>query len=154
MVKKSLIILSIFCAIIFTSSFTFASNISEGMGNAGRTVENGVQTVVNATGNTLQNAGNGISNVMNNAGRGMGNMVNGIEDGMNEEDNGNNGMGMTNGTNNDGYTVNRTAAAGSTDATNNTLVWVILAVAAVAIIALVWYYATQTNDRYDNRDRH
>lgn len=157
MLKKSLVILAVFCVILFASSFAFAANVQDGMSNAGRTVGNGVETVFNATGNTLQSAGNGISNMMNDAGRGMGNMVNGIEDGM---DNGmmgqdantgdDSGFGMANGTDN-GYTANRTAATGATDATNNTLVWVILAVAAVAIIALVWYYATQTNDRHDER---
>ena len=152
MIKKSLIILSIFCMIIFTFSFVSASNLQSGMSNAGKAAGNGIETVFNATGNTLQNAGNGISNVMNNAGRGMRNMVNGIEDGMDEDTD--TGMNMTNGIADDGYTANRTASAGTTNGINNTLVWVILAVSTVAIIALVWYYTTQTNDRYDDRDRH
>lgn len=138
MLKKSLIILSIFFTVIFISNFTFASSVLANM-----------QNVMDSAGNTLQNAGNGISNMMNDVGSGINNMVNDMENGMNEDDS---GYGMTNGTMNDDYTANRTSSETDMTNANNTLVWVILAVATVAIIALVWYYMSQPTDRYNNDD--
>lgn len=149
MLKKSLVLLSIFCVIAFSFSYVFAANIVEGTGNALRNVGNGVQNMVNATGDTLNDAKNGMANMMNDVGNGVERTVDGMEDGM-REDNGENNM--TDGTTDDGYTAARTGATDNMtgNGANTTLVWVILAVAAVAIIALVWYYMTQTNDT-DNR---
>ena len=64
-----------------------------------------------------------------------------MSDGMN-----NIGSGITN--TNNGYTATRTTTAGATNL--NTMnfsvwTWIILAVAAVIIVSLVWYYASQNN---------
>ena len=88
---------------------------------------------------------------------GIANMLHDGEDGMmRAEDDVENtadgiGRGMT-GTDGDGYTATRTSAADARTmaTTNNATIWVVLAVTAAIIVALIWYYATQTNntDRY------
>ena len=97
--KKTLITITIFCLIVFMSSFVFASNMVKGAENALRDVGTGMQ------------------------------------------DNNNNG-------DNNGYTATRTSSAIESAANaNNTMVWIILSIVAVIIVALVWYYGTQTIDR-------
>ena len=150
MLRKSLIILSVFCILVFTSTLVFATNTSNNNNSALNNVGSGVQNMVNGTRNTMQNVGNGVSNMVNDMGRGMSNMVNGIENGMSEDEG---QSDMTNGTTTDGYTATRTGTtAGTTNAGSNSVIWIILAIAGVAIVALVWYYATQTN--YRENDRH
>lgn len=50
---------------------------------------------------------------------------------------------------NGGYTAARTSATGNmtNSGFNNALVWVVLGVTGAIIIALVWYYGTQTTHR-------
>ena len=63
-----------------------------------------------------------------------------MSDGMN-----NVGTGIAN----NGYTATRTTTAGATNLnTMNSSIWtwIILAVAAVIIVSLVWYYASQHNN--------
>ena len=76
----------------------------------------------------------------------MGNDENNMDTDMNGN---NNEMGMTN--NNDGYTASRTDAANTgTINPNTTFIWIILAIATAIIVALVWYYATQSNESNTN----
>lgn len=146
MLKKSISVILIFLAIIFASNFVFATDIVNGTEGALKSVGNGVQTMVNGTKNTITNAKNGAENMMNNVGNGMQNTVNGIENGMREN---NTDYGYTN---TDGYTVARTATSnGMTQDTSNTITWIILAAATVAIIGLVWYYVAQTNNTNNSR---
>ena len=144
MLKKSLTILSIFCIITLASSLVFASNIMRGAENAVRDVGNGIEALVDDAGNAMQDAGNGISNMMNDWNRDAENT---------ENDMTNNDMGTTamQGGRDDGYAATRTGSVENAVNTNNAFVWTILAVAAAIIIALVWYYATQTNDTNNNR---
>ena len=149
MLKRSFVFLSIFCIISFASSFVFAANTTNGVQNTLNNVGNGMRNMVDGTKNTMQNVGNGVSNMMNNMGNGVENAVNNVENGMSRNSN---ETDMTNGTTTDGYTATRTGATnGTTNAGSNTVVWIILAVAGIAIIALVWYYNTQTNYRDNNR---
>ena len=146
MLKKSLTILSIFCIITLASSLVFASNIMQVAENAVRDVGNGIEALVDDAGNAMQDAGNGISNMMNDWNRDAENT---------ENDMTNNDMGTTtmeDGTG-DGYTATRTGSVEGAVNTNNAFVWTILAVAAAIIIALVWYYATQTSDTNNNHYR-
>ena len=48
------------------------------------------------------------------------------------------------------YTTGRTSTGAATFAgmTANTWIWFVMAIAAVAIIALVWYYAMQNDANY------
>ncbi len=141
MLKKSLIILSIFCLIIFTSNFVFAANIVNGtkdmLNDAGRGIEN----MVNGATNAAKDAKNGVTDMMEDIG-------DGVERGADDVKRGTENMaqGMTN---NNGYTATRTSATDSMVGNpGNALVWIILAIVGVAIVSLVWYYATQTDDKY------
>ncbi len=58
MLKKSLTMLSIFCLIIFTSTFVFATNIVEDTKNAVEDVGNGIRDMVEDTTNTAEDAKN------------------------------------------------------------------------------------------------
>lgn len=144
MLKKSLIILSIFCLIIFTSNFVFAANMVDGtkdmLDNAGRGIEN----MVNGATNAAKDAKNGVTGMMEDMGEGIQNGADDVKRGTEDM-----ARGVTN--NNNGYTATRTSATdGIANNPGNALVWVILAIVGVAIVALVWYYATQTDDKYNH----
>ena len=86
---------------------------------------------------------------MNDIGNSM--MENGDNNNTKKDTNNNTAMGMTN-TN---YTATRTAATDNTFMGMNATAWtwLILGIAAIAIIALVWYYSTQLqSSNYDNKD--
>lgn len=166
MLKKSLIILSIFCLIILSSSAVLAGNIADNIGNAtqntARGIGNGIQDLVDGAGNVMQNVGNGISNMMSNTDNDVTNMDDNMDNTENtdmSDDNSNGNDEMTNdnlggtmeGSTPDSYTAARTSDVQNTLNVDHTIVWVVLAVAAAIIIALVWYYATQTNDINNNR---
>ncbi len=145
MYKKSFILVSVilFVLCIF-SGFVSATNAVKG------TVSNVTNTVVDGT-----------ANLANDIRSGVGNAENGIEDALkmdnvdnNNTDNNNNDNIVTNATRddniartNDGdYTATRTTAGGAmTDNTSTMWVWLVVAIAAIVIIGLVWYYGTQNN---------
>jgi hypothetical protein len=120
--------------ITFATSSVFAANeVKDAMDNAG----NGIQNVVDGAGNVIKDAGNTISN-------GTKNVVNAVSNEANM---------LSTGMTNNNYTATRT----STDATimgmsANTWTWFVLAIVALAIIAVVWYYAAQNNTEYNNRN--
>ena len=134
MLKKSLIILFIIFSILCISNIAFAANTT-----------NNVQSAVTSTTNTVVD---GVSNLAKDVRNGVGHVENGIEDAltMGNTTNANTRTDVNARTTNDGYTATRTTGvAGATTGTNNTTmwVWVIVAVAAVVIIGLVWYYGSQ-----------
>ena len=119
--------------------------------------ENSMKNVV--SGNVIDDAGNMLRDGMNTVGNGVrntGNTVGGAIDDMNNDDmnnnndnRDNNNSGMT-GMNNGDYNAARTSAdqtlnGGINTMTATTWMWIILIVAAVTILAAVWYYATQGN---------
>ena len=83
----------------------------------------------------------GASNLANDARKGVGAIENTVENGAKDIGN------AMHHDNTNGYTATRTATTGTTtNGMNSTLwTWVILAVAAVVIIGLIWYYASQNN---------
>lgn len=132
--RKFLYGVILFVAIILLStSFTFAVT-KPAMENAA----NGIRNVVGGAENTIENAAAGVANTSKNV--------------TGDVENAGNTMGMsTNGNSGTGYTSTRT----STDITGDTTflgmnstawIWLILAIAAVAIVALVYYYSAQTRD--------
>ena len=135
MLKKSLIISSIFCLIVLVSSTVFGTNF------------------VNDTRTGLQNMGNGIKNVVEDVTNSAKDVKNDMTNTENNAENkaGNDAKDMGQMTN-EGYTATRTDAITNTTTTNNTLIWTILAIAGAIIVALVWYYALQTNK--DDRNNH
>ena len=110
-----------------------------------------------ADNNSNVNLGEEITDSLDKTGDSMRNVAN---DAMNEvdgnrNDNRNGNMRSTNGYSNnennvftDSYNAVRTSvdevATGNMSTT--TWIWIILAVAAIIIVAMVWYYATQSND--------
>ncbi len=83
----------------------------------------------------------GASNLANDARKGVGAIENTVENGAKDIGN------AMHHDNTNGYTATRTATTGTTtNGMNSTLwTWVILAVAALVIIGIVWYYASQNN---------
>lgn len=124
MKRKTLIILSILFAILFISTISFANN----------DIKDGVHSATDAV-------IDGASNLANDARKGVGAIENTVENGAKDIGN------AMHHDNTNGYTATRTATTGTTtNGMNSTLwTWVILAVAAVVIIGLVWYYASQYN---------
>lgn len=141
MLKKSLFILFIIFSILCISSICFATNTAN--------------NVKNAVGKSTNTVVDGMSNLAGGIRNGVGHVENGIEDAltMDEKDNTNtrtsdnftNG-GTTSDTSN--YTATRTATTTDTTGilgidTSTMWVWLVVAIAAIGIVALVWFYGSQ-----------
>ena len=132
---KRIISLILAICIIFATSFVFANN-------AGTETEQ-----------SLNKTGESVKNVMDNAGNmvrdGVGHIENGIEDLGNTFSAGA-ARTPSNNDNTRNYTTARTSNGTATFAgmTANTWIWFVMAIAAVAIVALVWYYAMQNDTHY------
>lgn len=141
---KKVFALLIAVTLIFITSNVFAANneIGDSMNKAGNTVRN----VVGGAENVVEDAAGAI-------GTGVGDIGNAVSDGV---------EGMTNDGNNNGvgYNATRTTARTTTGTTNgtflgmsaNTWTWFVLAIAAIAIVGLVWYYAMQNKTEYNNNN--
>ena len=141
--RKILYTLIAFLLCAFTFSFCFATDehpiqdaantVKNVVGGAENAVENGAKDIGNAT----KNATNSAQNTMNHAGDTM------------------KGTTTGNNNNNNSYIATRTSANGSATfmGMNTTAwTWLIIGIAAIAIVALVWYYSSQlTNHHSDNR---
>lgn len=150
MQKKVFITLGLIISLIFSFSICFAADehpVQDAMNNAGNAVkdtvnnaENVVEDAVNNTEGTTEKA----ENVMNN----VGNVV--MDTGNNME------KDTRTSTGNDTYTATRTSTDGRAtfmgmNATAWT--WLILGIAAIAIIAVVWYYSMQVTSENNNSRR-
>lgn len=152
MYKKLLIGLILAVAFIFSFGTCFANN-------AAQTAINDVRNVVGGAESTIENAAKGVSNASKNA-------TGAIEKGANNvtnngiHNNNNNHVGTTKANANartNGYTTTRTATTRGANTfmgmTSNVWTWLIIGIAAIAIVALVWYYSMQVRSSdYDNRD--
>lgn len=150
MYKKLFLSLTLVLALIFSFTYTFAANevkdAVEGVRNVVGGAENAVEDAAKDISNTTKNITGGIENGTQRA-------TNDVKDNM---ENDRNSM-MTGSTDNQqGYTATRTATTntGSFLGMNSTVwTWLILGIAAVAIIALVWYYSMRlTTNNYDDRN--
>ncbi len=144
MLKKSLIILSIFCALIFTSSICFAANLMQGAESTLNRAGEGIHDMVNGATEAAGNAKDSVSSMVEDIKNGAKSAGDNIHDSMSKA--GDSVSGMI--TNNE-YSATRTSATNMTN-TGTNFVWIILAIAAIAIVALVWYYGSQA----DNRTHH
>lgn len=142
MSKKFFVSLAIILCAIFSFTVCFATNNMDGLGNAA----NDVRNVVGGVENTVENAAMGVSNTSKNVTGGIENNVDG---------NRNNSKTITN-TNNDGrYSTSRVNTGNGTvmGMTSTAWTWLILGIAAIAIIAVVWYYSMQfTNNNNHHND--
>lgn len=124
MLKKSLIVLFIITCILCISNACFANNTMNDM-------KNGVMSATNAV-------VDGVENLAEDAREGVGDAQNSIEGALTMNTN------MT-GTNTNGYTSARTSATitDTTTRTSTLWIWAIVAIAAIGIIGLVWFYSTE-----------
>ena len=150
MTKK---IFALFLAIVFalftTSVFAANNEIGDSLNKAGNSVRN----VIDGAGTVIKDGVNGITNGVQNAGNAVSNGSHTVGNTISNTNTQN-----TN-TDNDGYNATRTIEPRTTTArTNNTFLgmsgttwtWFILAIAALAIIGLVWYYAMQNKNEYND----
>lgn len=145
MYKKLLIVSSIFIIAIFSFSVCFANN---GL----QEVADGVRNVVGGAENAVEDAAKNISNASKNATgkveEGANNVGNAV---MNNVNHNTTKTGVTN----NNYTATRTATTNNTFMGMNATAWTwfIIGIAAIAIVALVWYYSMQTrSSNYNGKD--
>lgn len=154
MVKKSLIagltaiILSLCCGLCFAAdndkhnTINLGNEITQSLDKAGQSVQNVTNDMF--SGNLVNDASNGMKTMTNDVKNGVNIVDNGIVNTtkMNTNTNTNNNAGN--------YNATRTTAEGATrnitTMSTTTWMWMILAVAAIIIVAAIWYYATQSND--------
>lgn len=166
MQKKLFFAFAIIVSIIFSFSICFAAD--NPLKDATNTVRNTVDNTEDAVEGAMQNAGNAAQDAMNSAGNAMqdsmdktentmGNVGNTIENtGNTVERDMNNATSKNNDANNDTYTAARTSTNGNATfmGMNTTAwTWLILGIAAIAIIAVVWYYSTQISSDKNNSRR-
>lgn len=150
MIKKVFALLVALTLIFFTSSVFAANNeMGDSMNKAGNTVQN----VVGGAENVIEDAAGAI-------GTGVKDLGNTFADGAARVTNNGNTDNNENTTNN-GYQTTRTATTRATDGANNgtflgmssnVWTWFVLAIAAIAIVGLVWYYAMQNKNEYNDNN--
>ena len=158
MTKKVLgIVIAI--AVIFATSYVFAANneMGDSMNKATNTVRNVVGGAENVVEDTATSIGNGVRNLGNTFTDGASRVTN---DGtVNNNDMNNDNMNNNDNNNNDtGYTATRTGTNANGDITflgmsRNIWTWFVLAITALAIIGIVWYYAMQHKTEYNDNNR-
>ena len=144
MLKISLIILSVFCFILFTSSICFASNLMQGAESTLERAGEGIHNIADGAAEAAGNAKDSVSSMVEDIKNGAENAGDKARDSMSKAEGAVSDM-----TTDNGYTATRTSAPGTIN-TGTNFVWIILAIAAIAIVALVWYYGAQA----DNRNHH
>ena len=140
-VSLAIIMLSLCCGVCFAAENNSNVNLGEQITDS------------------LDKAGNSMRNVADDVMDGMGTRDNRNNDSYNNNTNNNrnnnnntmdNRTGYTNGNGfTQGYNAVRTSVDDMTtgNMSTTTWVWIILAVAAIVIVAMIWYYAVQGNDR-------
>lgn len=138
--KKFFVSVAIILCAIFSFTVCFATDNGNGLEKA----TNDVRNFVGGVENTVENAAMDVSNTSKN-------VTGDVENGMNRHNN----TGFMGSTDNNGkYSATRT----STDNTvmgmsSNAWTWLIVGIAAIAIIAVIWYYSmqfTRTNSPHDD----
>lgn len=151
--KKLLVSLVLVVSFILPFTIVFANDEMQKASNSVKNVvggaENAVEDAAKNAGNTVQNVGNTIRDGANQAGNEVKDSANkagnSIENGANAVEK---SITNNNGTN---YDATRTSTEGTfMGMTSNTWSWLILGIAAIAIIGLVWYYSVQLNNNKHN----
>ena len=150
--KKIGISIAIIISMIFSFTICFANDGGNMVQDAANGVRNAVGGAENAVEDATKDISNGVKNVTNSVENGAQGVTNGVE---NSAKNATNKIeGATQNTMNSAYNATRT----SVDANSGTLMgmnatawtWLIMAISAIAIVALVWYYGTQRNSSHYN----
>lgn len=144
--KKFFVSLVIIISVIFSFTICFANDNGSGLGEAA----NGVRNFVGGVENTVENAAKDVSNTSKD-------ITGGMENGMHEHTDRNSnagysGMGSTD--NNGRYTTARVNTGDTTilGMSSTAWTWLIVGIAAIAIIALIWYYSMQFANNNHNND--
>lgn len=140
---KKIVSFIIALSLIFATSFVFAaSELKDSADKTGETMQN----VVNGAGTVLKDAGEGIKDGAQNIGEDIKDGARNVGEAVN-----NGARDMTRTDNNDRYTARRTSDNGTImGMSGTTWTWLVLAIAALAIVGLVWYYAMQNKNEYNN----
>lgn len=141
MTKKIIIATTIILCTIFACTYSFAANEIK---NAANDVRNGVGNVENGVENVAKDVTGAIRQGTNNVENAGGNMTNDMT-----RNNTTSTTTTNSGNTNRGYTAARTST-GIFGTSSTMWTWLILAIVAVVIIGLVWYYAMQKNNSHDN----
>lgn len=143
-------------AIIISMIFSFTVCFANDGGNMVQDAANGVRNVVGGAENAVEDAAKGVTdgakNITNNI-ENVGNKAENKASNMTGSDNSNNSRISTN----NSYTATRTSTGTEANTfmgmTATSWTWLIMGIAAIAIIALVWYYSAQMrSSNYDDRD--
>lgn len=150
--KKLIIGITIVLSIILSFTICFANDELQKAANSVRNVvggaENAVEDAAKSVSNTTKGATNNIEKGANNAGNEIKSSANKAGNNVRTATN-NVGNAVTGNTNH--YTATRTSANNTFMGMNSTAwTWLILGIAAIAIIALVWYYSAQLNNNNKN----
>lgn len=150
--KKKLIISVLFFAIALVVSFSYTLATNETNMNP---VE-GIRNFVGGAENVMEDAASGVANgVRNMTGAAENSMENITNNNDNHTDNNQNKVtgAITTDNNGGNYTARRTADTSSLGGmTSNTWTWIIIVLAAIAIIALIWAYTKGKNYSSNNDD--
>ncbi len=140
-------------AIIISMIFSFTVCFANDGGNMVQDAANGVRNVVGGAENAVEDAAKGVTD-------GAKNITNNIENVGNKAEN--KASNMTSSDNsrmstNNSYTATRTSTGTEANTfmgmTATSWTWLIMGIAAIAIIALVWYYSAQMrSSNYDDHD--
>ena len=147
MKRKYLISFTIALCLVFSFSVCFANN--DGLGTAA----NDVRNFVGGVENTVENAARDVSNTSKDA---TGTLENDMNHNTNMSSSNHQSNVMSSATSKVTGTNNYSARRTSTDDTRimgmtaNAWTWLIIGIAAIAIIAVVWYYSMQ----FTNTNRH
>lgn len=145
--KKFLMLTTIlFATIALSTSYSFANN------SAMEQMRNSVRNVVGGTENVVEGAAKNGSNAIKGGFNTMGNMTNSAVHGTTNAFN-NNTTAYYPTNHRDGYTATRTATNTTFAGMNGTVwTWLIIGVAAIAVIGFIWYYAMQKTSEPTKRD--
>lgn len=138
--KKSLILVSVilFVLCVFSNVVSANNDVKNGISNVTNTVVNGVENLGKDVRSGIGAAENGIEGALR---------MDGNQTSTNNADN--TATNARSNTNN-GYTATRTATNALTNNDTSTLwIWLVVAIAAIVIIGLVWYYGTQNNTHHN-----
>lgn len=146
--KKFFVFFGIILCIIFSFTFCFAEN------NGLQKATNDVRNFLGGVEDTAENVAKDVSNASKDV---TGSVENGLDNDMNNR---NDTVGYTtSGSENDGgqYTASRVATDDTTlmGMTSTAWTWLIIGIAAIAIIAVVWYYSmqfTRTSNHHDDNN--
>lgn len=142
--KKIFSSLVLAVCLIFSFTFCFANN-EDGLGKA----VNDVRNFVGGVEDKVENGARDISNTSKDA---TGSFENSMDGNRNNNNNNRTSTGLTN-DNNNRYSATRTSTGNTVMGMSSTAwTWLIVGIAAIAIIAIIWYYSMRMTNNDNNNE--